>query len=201
MNRDYVFGLIFVLLAIKMVVMTRRIDMLGAEHMTANVDNEGLQNLASMYKNKKLKVSELEVTGKLVCNGGGYFGPAYIGQSVYGPSMAQFSHKNKDGKYAIIQSNDGTTLINSGNNKSLSLRLNNAERISVSHKSAHLKGTTKVDALSVHNKEPVLYDHGNTKIRNNTGHWPYPRGKYLHAGVNGWTKIHGEYPGGFSFHK
>jgi len=48
------------------------------------VNNKALSNLASMYKNGKLKVTELDVEkninlkGDMICKGNKYFGPAYI---------------------------------------------------------------------------------------------------------------------------
>ena len=63
-NSDYI--IIFLLIVIAVLLVKRRYSKF--EHMS-NVDVEALRNLSSMYNEGKLKVTELEVTGKTDIDG------------------------------------------------------------------------------------------------------------------------------------
>lgn len=90
------------------------------------IDPEAIANFSQMYKDGKLKISELEVTGNAT------IGPAYIGHyNNNDGNWAQFSHKDKKGnsQYSVLGGKNGQTLINSSNN--IKFRHNNSDKAGV----------------------------------------------------------------------
>jgi hypothetical protein len=118
------------------------------EGMTVNP--EALANLSSMYKNGKLKVSELEVTGNIKANdikannikakgnidsdGTGRFGVAKIGNWVRNGNYAVVAHKDKfdkEDEYAFMHHMSGETYVNASTDKNINLCIKNTSNVTI----------------------------------------------------------------------
>ena len=118
-----------------------------------NIDAEALQNMASLYNSSTgvLKVNNLEASGNITTSGNvtatgyGEFGNAYIGKwKTTSSDWAAFSHKdNKTGKgdYALVQSDDGQTLINSSTDKKVQILNNDTSKSRVEFLNGNVTAT------------------------------------------------------------
>ena len=109
------------------------------------------------------------------CTGNGTFASAFVGNSPH-KDWAQFSHKdNKTGEnYALINHSDGSTLINSGNEKHVGIRNKNSEKFNVQSNGEVKAGNKRVMAYGEHmgmrgNRQGHYNDNAHIIFHGNSG--------------------------------